>query len=43
MIITSSIMIAFVMNYWPCARYADNLSKIGNELMFIGMLVCCIY
>ena len=43
MIITSSIMIAYVMNYWPCARYSDNVSKIGNELIFIAMLVNCIY
>ena len=43
MIITSSIMIAYVMNYWPCARYSDNVSKVGNELIFIAMLVNCIY
>ena len=43
MIITSSIMIAYLMNYWPCARYADNVSKIGNEMIFIAMLVNCIY
>ena len=43
MIITSGVTTAYVMNYWPCARYADNLSKIGNELMFIAMLVNCIY
>ena len=43
MILSSGIMTAYVMNYWPCARYADNVSKIGNELMFIAMLANCVY
>ena len=43
MIITSSIMTAYLMNYWPCARYSDNVSKIGNEMIFIAMLVNCVY
>ena len=36
-------MTAYLMNYWPCARYADNVSKIGNEMIFIAMLVNCVY
>ena len=36
-------MLVYVMNYWPCARYVDNFSKVVNELTFIAMLVNCIY
>lgn len=39
----SGVMAAYVMNYWPCARYIDNVSKIVNELTFISMLFCCYY
>jgi len=36
-------MLGYVINYWPCARYADNVSKVVNELSFIIMLVNCAY
>ena len=36
-------MTAYLMNYWPCARYVDNVSKVVNELTFIAMLVNCVY
>ena len=22
------------MNYWPCARYVDNVAKVVNEITF---------
>ena len=42
-IVTSGIMTVYIMNYWPCARYVDNVSKLVNELTFISMLVNCAY
>ena len=32
---------AYLWSYWPCARYIDNVSKLFNELSFVGMLLCC--
>ena len=34
---------AYVMNYWPCARYVDNVAKVVNEMAFIAVLVNCVY
>ena len=42
-IVISGVMTAYVINYWPCARYVDNVAKIVNELTFIAMLVNCAY
>ena len=42
-IITSGVMTAYVINYWPCARYIDNVAKLVNEFTFIAMLVNCAY
>ena len=39
----SGIMTAYVMNYWPCARYVDNVAKVVNEMTFIAVLVNCVY
>lgn len=39
----SAVMTGYVFNYWPCARFVDNVSKIVNELCFIVMLVSCAY
>jgi len=36
-------MLLFVIAYWPCARYVDNVSKIINEACFSAMLICCVY
>ena len=36
-------MMAYVMNYWPCARYVDNVAKVVNEMAFIAVLVNCVY
>ena len=37
----SGVMMAYLWNYWPCARYIDNVSKLFNELCFVGMLMSC--
>ena len=42
-IVISGIMVAYVMNYWPCARYVDNVAKVVNEMVFIAVLVNCVY
>ena len=34
-------MTAYVLNFWPCARYVDNVSKVFNEICFMAMMVCC--
>lgn len=39
----SAVMTAYVLNYWPCARYIDNISKIVNEVSFITVLTACTY
>lgn len=42
-IVLAGIMTAYMMNYWPCARYVDNVSKVINELTFIAVLVNAAY
>lgn len=41
--VLSGVMLGYVINYWPCARYVDNVSKVINELTFMIMLVNCAY
>jgi hypothetical protein len=36
-------MAGYILSYWPCARYVDNVSKIVNELTFMAMLINCAY
>ena len=33
----------YLYNYWPCARYVDNVAKVFNELCFVGMLMSCAF
>jgi len=35
----SGVMTMYILNYWPFARYADNVSKIFNELCFVAILM----
>ena len=37
----SGVMMTYLFNYWPCARYIDNVSKMINELCFVAMLISC--
>ena len=39
----STVMMIYVMNYWPCARYIDNVAKMANELTLTLMLLCAIF
>eukprot|EP00354_Favella_ehrenbergii_P005378 CAMPEP_0170456364 /NCGR_PEP_ID=MMETSP0123-20130129/4025_1 /TAXON_ID=182087 /ORGANISM="Favella ehrenbergii, Strain Fehren 1" /LENGTH=205 /DNA_ID=CAMNT_0010719821 /DNA_START=1868 /DNA_END=2485 /DNA_ORIENTATION=+ len=41
--VCAAVMILYIVGYWPCARYIDNISKIINELSFSAMLICCVY
>ena len=36
-------MTLYVANYWPFARYVDNVSKIFNELCFVAILMILAY
>ena len=42
-IATSAVMAVYLLSYWPCARYVDNVSKIINELTFMIQLIICAY
>lgn len=35
----SGTMLAYQIGYWPCARYADNASRVFNEIIFSFMLI----
>ena len=39
----AGIMALYIINYWPCARYIDNVSKIINELTFAAILANAAY
>jgi len=39
----SGVMTLYVANYWPFARYVDNVSKIFNELCFVAILMILAY
>ena len=41
--VTSGVMAGYMYNYWPCARYIDNVSKIVNEMTFMAMLANSAY
>ena len=41
--VSSAVMAGYILSYWPCARYVDNVSKMVNELTFMAMLVNCAY
>ena len=39
----SAVMMGYLLNYWPCARYIDNVSKVVNELTITTMLLGATY
>ena len=36
-------MMLYMIGYWPCSRYVDNVSKIVNEASFAAILIQCVY
>lgn len=42
-LVCCTVMMLFILGYWPCARYVDNVSKVINEACFAAMLLNCVY
>lgn len=42
-LVACAVMILYIVGYWPCARFVDNVSKIVNEVSFAAILINCVY